>query len=83
VRRWFQEDCKPETHYKLLQTKAVWTDIGASSITIESLVGSAFDLLQYLAFPVSLTSLKCVALLALKRHPPFTNTVRYLILLKD
>lgn len=37
---------------------------------IESLVGSAFDLLQYLAFPVSLTQLKCVALLALKRHPP-------------
>ena len=46
---------------------------------IESLVGSAFDLLQYLAFPFSLIQLKCVAVLALKRHPPFTNTVRCLI----
>jgi hypothetical protein len=52
-----------------------WTD----RRSIESLVGSAFDLLQYLAFPVSLTQLKCVALLALKRHPPFTNTVLCLI----
>jgi len=50
------------------------TNGGSGRKSVESLVGSAFGLLHYLANPVSLTQLKCVAFVALKRHPPFTNT---------
>jgi hypothetical protein len=70
----------PSDHTQVDENNIPTSEFTERKRPLESLVGSAFDLLQYLAFPVSLSQLKCVAIwLALKRHPPFTNTVRCLI----